>query len=155
MKVSATVLGAVAIAAVVGGCATSVTAPAGKAAATRTGPVARSDIASTPERGAIGFDKSIGRFRAGLRYDCNQSSTFTEVVNMEDRGAPTAAKVRIGTRWIVTVVYRHDWRSRTRFEVSHQNGGYCVSRILPTPRPRIGPSSYAPYSGTATTGPPK
>jgi hypothetical protein len=72
-------------------------------------------------------------------------------------GHPTvqASSVRVGAHWIVTVRYAGDELNSSRFAVVQRDGGYCVSRLLREVPPTITPSSPAPYTGTASSSPPR
>lgn len=109
--------------------------------------------ADTPEAAAIGFDKSI-RGDGELKFECipgRELSWYGGSVG----GRPSASVRRGGARWVVTLTYGSDELNRTRYQVRSRDGGYCVSAILPNPRPKIGPSSPVPYSGSASTSPPR
>ena len=136
------------------GCAASATAPGSKTTALRTQPAVRADVASTPQRAAIGFDESIRRERGNIRYLCARTATFSVLMSAHVRGAPRASAIRRGMRWVVTVAYENETLNRSRYEVRHRANGYCVSRMLTEPRPRFGPSTVGnPGTYTPSTTP--
>jgi hypothetical protein len=111
--------------------------------------------AATPETAALGFDASL-RSNGNLKYECLPDNGITSEYSALDSGRPTASATREGARWIVTLSYPADTLNHPQYEVNHRDGGYCVSKILPIlASPRTRPSSPAPYSGSATSAPPK
>jgi hypothetical protein len=111
------------------------------------------DTAATPEAAAVGFDQAF-RNDTAVRFDClpgNEIRMYGTVTT----GLPTTSITRTPTGWIVTLSYASDPMNLPRYLVRHVSDGYCVGRILDNLHPPTGPSSPAPYSGSATTSPPQ
>jgi hypothetical protein len=142
-RASAFVIAALSVCAWLAGCASNRT------------PATRATVAgaNTPQAAAIGFDRSV-RDSGDLKFEClpgNKVDFFGSVVT----GKPTASVTRAGARWVVTLRYPSDSLNWPRYQVRHVAGGYCVSRMLADLHPSVGRSSPVPYSGSATSSPPR
>lgn len=146
MDVSRALAGALLLAYSATACAAAPTPHVGSASVT-----SRTQDARTPEQAAIGFDQSLRSNRVS-RFDCIPGGQFSWTGSVA-HGRPTASAVREGAQWIVTLRYRSDPLNNPRYQVARRDTGYCVLRVLPGRHPSIGPSSPAPYTGSANTSP--